>query len=126
MISKPSSLWRHPAFITLLTAQTISLIGSEVSELALPLTAVLVLNANPAQMGILRALEYAPVALFGLFAGVWIDRIRRRPVLIVTDLGRGLLLSATGFLAGILSALFSPLRSLHTVPAVDESAGVIA
>ncbi len=94
MISKSSSLWRHPAFMMLLTGQTISLIGSEVSELALPLTAVLVLNANPAQMGILRALEYAPAALFGLFAGVWIDRIRRRPVLIVTDLGRGLLLGS--------------------------------
>ncbi|MGZ3582034.1 MAG: MFS transporter [Ktedonobacterales bacterium] len=94
MATKPHSLWRHPAFMTLLTGQTISLIGSEVSELALPLTAVLVLNANPAQMGILRALEYAPAALFGLFAGVWIDRIRRRPVLILTDLGRGLLLGS--------------------------------
>jgi MFS family permease len=85
---------------------------------------VLVLNADPAQMGLLRAVEYAPAALFGLFAGVWIDRVRRRPVLILTDLGRGLLLGsvplalflgvrdmnylyAVGFLVGALTIFFS-------------------
>lgn len=94
MTTKPPSLWRHFALMMLLSGQTISLVGSEVSELAIPLTAVLILNANPAQMGILRAVEYAPAALFGLFAGVWIDRIRRRPVLILTDLGRSLLLGS--------------------------------
>ena len=130
MATKPPSLWRHSDFMTMLTGQTISLIGSEVSELALPLTAVLVLNANPAQMGILRALEYAPAALFGLFAGVWIDRIHRRPVLIVTDLGRGLLLGSVplaiflgvrqlgylyvvAFLVGMLSIFFSVAYSAY-------------
>lgn len=130
MATKPPTLWRHPAFMTLLTGQTISLVGSEVSELALPLTAVLILNANPAQMGVLRALEYAPAALFGLFAGVWIDRIRRRPVLIVTDLGRGLLLGSVplaiflgvrqlgylyvvAFLVGMLSIFFSVAYSAY-------------
>lgn len=122
--AKPPSLWRNAGFVTLLSGQTISLVGSEVSALALPLTAVLVLNANPAQMGILRAVEYAPAAIFGLFAGYWADRIRRRPVLILTDLGRGLLLGsiplalylgvhemsylyAIGFLIGVLTIFFS-------------------
>ncbi|HEX8034681.1 MAG TPA: MFS transporter [Ktedonobacterales bacterium] len=120
MATMPPSLWRHPAFMTLLTGQTISLIGSEVSALALPLTAVLVLNANPAQMGILRAVEYAPAALFGLFAGVWIDRIRRRPVLIVTDLGRGLLLGSVPL------AIFLGVRQLGYLYVVAFLVGMLS
>ena len=121
---KRRPLWRHGAFMTLLTGQTISLVGSMVSFLALPLTAVLILNANPAQMGILQAVEYAPAAALGLFAGVWVDRMRKRPVLILTDLGRGLLLGSiplalylgmrdmsylytVGFLIGVLTIFFA-------------------
>lgn len=123
-MTKPPSLWRNGGFVTLLSGQTISLVGSQVSLLALPLTAVLVLGADPAQMGILRAVEYAPAAIFGLFAGVWVDRIRRRPVLILTDLGRGLVLGSiplalylgvrqmsylyiAGFLVGIFTIFFA-------------------
>jgi len=122
--SKPRPLWRHGAFMTLLTGQTISLIGSMVSFLALPLTAVLILSANPAQMGILMAVEYAPATVVGLFAGVWVDRMRKRPVLILTDLGRGLLLGSipvalylgmhemsylyvVAFLVGVLTIFFA-------------------
>ena len=65
-----------------------SLIGSSVTGLALPLTAVLVLNATPAQMGVVRAAEYLPFLLLGLFAGVWVDRLRRRPILILADAAR--------------------------------------
>lgn len=122
--SKPRSLWRNGAFMTLLTGQTISLVGSMVSFLALPITAVLILNANPAQMGILLAVEAAPAAIFGLFVGVWVDRMRKRPVLILTDLGRGALLGSiplalylgvremsylyvVGFLVGVLNIFFA-------------------
>ena len=104
--------------------QTVSLFGSQVSLLAIPLTAVLVLNATALQMGILTALGTLPTLLFGLFAGVWVDRLHRRPILIVADAGRFLLLcliplsAVTGilhigilyvltFLVGILTIFFN-------------------
>jgi MFS family permease len=94
-------LWRHPDFVKLWTGQTISLFGTQISQLAIPLAAALVLNASPAQMGLLAAFEFAPFLLLSLFAGVWVDRMYRRPVLIVADVGRALLLGsipAVGFL----------------------------
>ena len=99
-----TGLWRHPDFVILWTGQTISLVGSQVTFLALPLTAVLVLNATPAQMGFLTAAGALPSLLVGLFAGVWVDRRRRRPILIATDLGRAalLLLIPAAALLGVL------------------------
>lgn len=85
-------LWRHPDFLRFWAAQSISLLGSQVTLLALPFTAVLVLNASPIQSGILRAAQLLPYLLFGLFAGVWVDRARRRPLLVGADLGRAVLL----------------------------------
>jgi Na+/melibiose symporter-like transporter len=92
MHSPFTGLWKNRDFVKLWTAQTVSKLGNGVTGIALPLTAVLVLNATPAQMGILSALEGIAVLLVGLFAGVWVDRLRRRPVLIATDLGRAALL----------------------------------
>ena len=83
-----TGLWRDVNFMKLWTGQAISLFGSQITFLALPLTAVLVLDATPIQMGILMAVEALPSLLIGLFAGVWVDRCRRRPILIVADLGR--------------------------------------
>ncbi len=99
-----AGLWRHPDFLKLWVGQTISRFGSQVSELALPLTAVLVLQATPSEMGVLAAAERAPFLLIGLFAGVWVDRVRRRPVLVAGDFGRGLLLLSIP-LAALLGAL---------------------
>jgi MFS family permease len=98
------SLWRHPNFIKLWAGQTVSLFGSQISLLAIPLTAVLVLNATPLQMGILTATEAVPYLLFGLVAGVWVDRLRRRTILIVADIGRFTVLSLIplAYLLGIL------------------------
>ncbi len=74
--------------------QSISFLGSEVSLLALPLIAVVTLNADATQMGILTALSYLPFLLVGLQAGVWVDRLRRRQILIWSDvLTAGLLLT---------------------------------
>jgi MFS family permease len=100
----PGGLWRHPDFVKLWSGQTISRFGSEISQLAIPLTAALVLNASPAQMGLLGAFEFAPFLLLSLFAGVWVDRVRRRPVLIVADVGRAILLGSipAAALAGVL------------------------
>lgn len=89
-----SSLWRHREFTKLWAGQTVSQFGSQVTFLALPLTAALTLDASAAQMGILSALETAPFLIVGLFAGVWVDRRRRRPLLIAGDLGRAVVLLA--------------------------------
>ncbi|MBI3972549.1 MAG: MFS transporter [Chloroflexi bacterium] len=85
-------LWRHPDFLKLWAGQTVSLFGSAVSGLAFSLTAVLVLDATPAQMGAIRAAQYLPFLLLGLFVGAWVDRLRRRPILILADAGRALLI----------------------------------
>jgi MFS family permease len=87
------------------TGQTISQFGSTVTREALPLTALLLLGATPFQMGLLSAAAAAPVLLVGLVAGAWIDRRRRRPVLIAADLVRALLL-----LSIPIAALLGQLR----------------
>jgi MFS family permease len=88
-----SALWRHREFLKFWAGSGISDVGSQVTALALPLIASLTLHATPWQMGLLAASGSAPVLVVGLFAGVWVDRIRRRPVMIATDVGRALLLS---------------------------------
>ena len=87
-----SGLLRHPDFLKLWAGQSISLVGSQVTRLALPFTAILSLHASAAQMGILGAVQLAPFLFLGLFVGVWVDRLRRRPILIAADIGRALLL----------------------------------
>ena len=75
--------------------QTVSLVGDQVSLIALPLVAVLVLDANAAQMGYLVAAELLPNLLFSLHAGAWADRrARKRHTMIATDLGRALLIGS--------------------------------
>jgi hypothetical protein len=84
---------------------TVSLFGDQVSALALPLFAVLVLHAGPAQMGYLIAAALIPNLLFSLLAGAWIDRCpRKRQIMIIADIGRALLLAAVplAFLVGVL------------------------
>jgi MFS family permease len=73
-------------------AETISQLGTQLTALAIPLIAALSLDASPAQMGLLVATGTAPALLVGLFVGVWVDRLPRKPVLIVADLARGALL----------------------------------
>src|SRR5262245_29540440 len=99
------SLWHNRAFIRLWFAQMVSNTGSQITRLALPLTAALTLGATPAQMGLLAMASSLPNLLFGLVAGVWVDRTRRRPILIWADLGRALLLGSLPIAAllGILT-----------------------
>jgi predicted MFS family arabinose efflux permease len=87
-----SGLWKHPDFLKLWFGQTVSQFGSYITGGALPLIAVLTLDATPAQMGLLSAAGALPVLLFSLFIGVWVDRLRRRPLMIAADLGRFVLL----------------------------------
>lgn len=84
----------NPDFTRFWIGETISMFGSAITELALPLTAVVVLKATPAQMGVLSAASYAPFLLIGLLAGVWVDRARRRPILLSADIAKALLLGS--------------------------------
>ncbi|GIH90793.1 MFS transporter [Planobispora siamensis] len=88
------SLFRHRNFMLLFGADTISQIGTQVSLLALPLVAVVALKASPFETGLLVAAETAAFLLVGLPAGVWVDRMARRRILVVADLVRGVLLAS--------------------------------
>jgi MFS family permease len=101
-------LWRNRDFVKLWLGKTISSFGSQISGTALPLLALLSLNASPAAMGLLGAMGTLPVLLVGLPAGVWVDRMRRRPILIGADIGRALLL-----LSIPLAAAFDQLTLLQ-------------
>ncbi|NJP23955.1 MFS transporter [Microbispora sp. SCL1-1] len=86
------SLWRVRDFRRYAGADAISKLGSEVSLVALPLTAALTLHASPFEVGLLTAAEMVAFLLVGLPAGAWVDRMRRRPVLVAADVVRALAL----------------------------------
>ena len=91
----PPLLRENRAFRQYFVGQSVSLIGDQITLIALPLTAVLVLHANAAQMGYLTTAALVPNLLFSLHAGAWVDRRgRRRQTMLVTDAARGLLLAA--------------------------------
>lgn len=98
------SAWRRPAFLLFWSGETVSLFGTQVTLLALPLTAVLTLGATAAELGLVRFVEAFPYVLCTLMFGAWVDRRRRRPVLIVANAARALLLGLVPLLA-ILSLL---------------------
>ena len=87
-------LWRHPDFLKLWTGETVSVFGSQVTLLAVPTVAILLLHAGPFQVGILSALEFLAFPTLGLVAGVYADRLRRRPIMIACDIGRALALGS--------------------------------
>lgn len=118
-----TGLWQHPDFMKLWVGETISLLGSQITVLALPLIAAVILQASSEQMGLLSALQFLPFLLVGLFAGVWVDRRQRKPILMIGDIGRALLLGTipaaavlkvlhmeqlyiVAFLVGILTVFF--------------------
>jgi MFS family permease len=99
------SLWRHTDFMKLWSAQTISQFGDEVTQLAIPFVAVLTLDVTPFQLGLLGVFQFLPFILLTIPAGVWVDRMRRRPILIGADIGRAILLTSIplAFLGGWLT-----------------------
>jgi len=104
-LRRPSGgLWSHPDFLKLWSGQTISEFGSQISALAIPLLAVVSLHASPFEFSVLGVLGFLPFILFALPAGVWVDRLRRRQILIAGDLARAVLLALVPVLwaAGVL------------------------
>ena len=120
----PSLLADAPDFRRLWLGQTISVFGDQITQLGLPLVAVLTLGADAGQMGTLTAVGVLPHLLFSLPAGVWLDRVRsRRRLMVIADLGRAAIIASipvayalgglsmlqlyvVGFLAGSLSVVF--------------------
>jgi MFS family permease len=116
-------LWRHGDFLKLWAGQTVSEFGSQITLLALPIAAISILHASAFAVASLTTFEQLPFLFFALPAGVWVDRLRRRPLLIVGDLGRALALAsipiayafgvlqiwqlfAVAFVTGVLTVFF--------------------
>jgi MFS family permease len=116
-------LWRHVDFLKLWSAESISQLGSQITGLALPLVAVIVLDASAFAVSALVVIEFLPFIHFAIPAGVWVDRLRRKPLLVLADLGRAVLLGSiplayafdalhlgqlyvVGFLVGICTVFF--------------------
>src|SRR5689334_193251 len=104
----PASLWRDRNFLVLWSGRVVSAYGDNIAAVALPLLAIGTLHATPWQMGLLGAANRLPFILIALFVGVWVDRQRRRPLLIGADIGRGLLFASLPLAAasGILGMPF--------------------
>src|SRR6478736_1768397 len=136
-----SPLWRHRDFMKMWTGQTISQFGSSISQLALPIIAVRLLNASAFEVAALGTVEFLPFLLFTLPAGVWVDRLRRRPILIAGDFGRAALLATipaaylldvltlgqlyvVGFLVGTCTVFFDVAYQSY-LPALVEREQII-
>jgi MFS family permease len=105
VISSEPSIWRSGAFVRLWAATTVSYFGSFITRTALPLAAILVLGAGPLEISALRGLELVAGLLVGLVVGAWVDRLRRRPIMVGADLGRAALLGTipVAAVAGVLA-----------------------
>jgi MFS family permease len=131
------TLWRNRDFAHLWSAQSVSMVGSEVSGLALPLVAILVLHASTFAVAALGVVEFLPFVLLTLPAGVWVDRLRRRPILIAADVGRAVVLGsvpltyafggltlvqlyAVGFLTGVFTVFFDVSYQSYLPALVDK------
>jgi MFS family permease len=132
-----TSLWRHGDFMKLWAGQTISQIGSQVTFLALPLAAILLFGATPFEVGVLGTLQFLPFLLLGLPIGVWVDRLRRKPVLVIADIGRFVVLGSiplayaldvlslahlyvAAFVTGVLTVFFDVAYAAYLPSLIDR------
>lgn len=112
----------NPDFTKLFIGETISQIGSQVTQFTMPLVAIITLNASALEVGVLNALKFVPVIVVAIFAGVWLDRRQRRPVMIACALGNVALIglvpisSVAGFLSiGLLYVVITLTGSLTVI-----------
>ncbi len=103
-------LFRNRDFQLLLAGQTTSQLGAQVSGVAIPLLAVLTLDASPLELGLVTASSTLAFALIGLPAGAWLDRLIKLPVLVASDIARAVLLATIP-----LAALFGVLTIVHLI-----------
>ncbi len=122
LASRPRGVLSNPDFTKLFIGETISQIGSQVTQFTMPLVAIITLNATAFQVGVLNALKFVPVIVVALFAGVWLDRRQRRPIMIACALGNVLLIglvpisSVAGFLSiGLLYVVIALTGSLTVI-----------
>lgn len=106
-----SGILGYPAFVRFWIADAVSNLGTFVSGLALQLLLIQTLHANQTELGLIRTAQWLPYLLFGLIAGVLVDRMRRRPVLIVADIACAVLFGVAGTLA-LAGALSVPLLAV--------------
>ncbi len=114
MSSSSEGLWFHAEFRKLWVGSSISALGSYVTVLALPLTAVLVFGAGPAQTGLLLAARTGAMLASSFFAGVLVDRLPRRPILIAADLASAVSLGSIPMAAGSAPTLDPGLRACRS------------
>jgi MFS family permease len=131
-------LWRNPDFLIFWTGETFSQVGAQVTQLALPLTAVYLLKVTSSQLGLLNAASFGPFLGFSLFIGAWVDRMRCRPLMIVSNIGRVLLVGSIPVLAllhavhlgylyaaalaiGVLTVLFNVSYQAYLPSLVDRA-----
>jgi MFS family permease len=88
------SVLRNADFLRLWSAQTVSAFGFQIGGLAIPLAAIIVLEVSAFQVALLTTMAHLPFLLFSLPVGVWVDRVRRRPILVFADIGRGVALAS--------------------------------
>jgi MFS family permease len=134
-------LWRHSDFLKLWSAETVSQFGTQISLLALPLVAIDVLDVSAFKVAALTTVEFLPFLLVSLPAGVWVDRLPRRPILIAGDLARAGLLASipiayaldvltiwqlygVGFFVGIATVFFDIAYQSY-LPALVERQQII-
>jgi MFS family permease len=98
------AVWRDPDFMRLWAATSVSMLGSFITRTALPFAAILILGSGAGEVAILRGAELVAGLTVGLVAGAWVDRLRRRPILIWADIGRAALLASIP-VAFVLDAL---------------------
>jgi len=133
-------LWGHSDFMKLWVGETISSLGAQVAALAIPLTAVIALQSSALETGLLKAAQTVPF-LFAVFAGVWVDRHRRRPLLVGANVGRALVLAliplaavlgwlhlwyvcAVALLLGVLNVMFDTAYQSY-LPSLVEREHII-
>ena len=117
-LRRPGGLWHHRDFRKLWAAETISQFGAQVDDLALGLVAIIVLEASAFEVAVYGTLNFLPFILFTLPAGVWVDRLPRKPILVIGDLGRFAVLMT------IPIAYFADILTLWQLYAVAFLTGV--
>jgi len=119
MLSFSRGLWRHQNFMLLWAGQTVSLFGTQITTLALPTIAILLLHVTPFEVGVLAAIPWVAYLGLGLFAGVTVDRMPRRIVMMIADIGRAVALGS------IPLAFTLGVRSIYHLYLVAAIVGIL-